>query len=165
MINEGEYQTQAQTQTDQNMEDKYTHIIPSEGEQMPTLELKEEILAKMGFDYGDIEMLEMLKDIDPTKCNMDIIKQTYMDMLQGRTAETNIDFDVIIGTEGDTIFGTNIAKRGIANDVLTLLVNEINNPNPVGGNKVRRKRRGKTMRKTKTIRKIKKKRRTKKRRA
>jgi hypothetical protein len=144
-------------QIDGNIEDYGVHDVSSD---IPVskVELNEEILIKMGFDYGDIEMLEMLKDIEPKKCNMDTIKQNYMDILQGRTSESNIVFDVIVGSEGDTIFGTDILKKSIANDVLTLLVNEINNP--VGG-KVKRKRRGKTIKKNSIMRK---KRRTKKRR-
>ncbi len=146
-----------------NVENNSDHVILGEEEQMPTkeqakVELNEDILTKMGFEYGDIEMLEMLKDIDPIKCNMDTIKQNYMDILQGRTSESNLVFDVIISSENDTIFGTDILKNSIANDVLALLVNEINNP--VGG-KMKRKRRRKTIRKN-TI--LKKKRRTKRRR-
>ena len=104
------------------IENNNSHII-STGE---TQLLDEETLQKLGFDDGDIEMLGMLKDINPTTCNMEAIKQNYIDIIRGRSGQSELSIETIIDSNEDIIPGTNITKHNISTDVLTIMINEIN---------------------------------------
>lgn len=104
------------------IENNNSHIISSGETQL----LDEETLQRLGFDDGDIEMLGMLKDINPTICNMEAIKQNYMDIIRGRSGQSELSVETIIDSNEDIIPGTNITKHNISTDVLTIMINEIN---------------------------------------
>ena len=119
------------------------HTIPNEDVQV----LDEDMLKQLGFDAGDIEMLGMLKDIDPVKCNMEIIKQNYMDITQGRTGQSNLSIEAIMDSDSDVIAGTDIVKHKLANDVLTLMIDEIIGSGVSMGGSMRGSMRGNPIRK------------------
>lgn len=89
-------------------------------------ELDEEILKKLGFEDGDIEMLEMLNNINAT-LGMTTIREEYMNSLIDEFGINGLEIEAIINADGDMIPGNNISKHNVANSVLTKIHNKIIN--------------------------------------
>lgn len=114
---------------DTNIERNSEHSISNSNSHSPILveeELDEDILKKLGFEDGDIEMLGMLNDINAT-LGMTTIREEYMKSLVDEFGINGLEIEAIINAEGDMIPGNNISKHKVSNSVLTKIHNKIIN--------------------------------------
>ena len=95
--------------------------------QEPLGELDESILDNMGFEPGEVEVLELLKVMNDN-LNMMSIREEYMNTLVNEFNIHGLEIETIIASkQDDKIPGTEISKHKVCNSVITTLYNKIMN--------------------------------------